>query len=471
MRESYRNIFAYRNRPVQFFDIQYFFPEIKAGFDIVIGNPPFVRQEEIKPLKPVLKSQNYECFNGVADLYVYFFERGIQLLKPEGLLCFICSNKYFRSGYGEGLRKYLAGRTHVRQLIDFGDADIFTSIAYPSILLAQKTDKVAADSSTLALTWQLDPEKTIEDFPAVFAEKAFHLPQSELKPDGWRIEGGVVRRLLEKLRAAGKPLGQYCNGQFYYGIKTGLNEAFVVDQAIRDRLITEHKSSAEILKPFIRGRDVKRWNVQYGGQYLIKIESSENCQHSWSGLADKKAEVMFSDQYPAVYAHLKDMRKSLIDRGDQGKFWWELRSCAYWKEFEQPKIIYQEIATYQAFAWDAEGFYLNNKCFLIPCSEKYLLGILNSSVCWWVLGNVASKLQGGAFAMQMPYVSQIPIPAATARQRAELESLVEQILPLASKDTPASKSKIESLEQEINTRVYRLYDLTPDEIGVVERQK
>ena len=448
MWESYRNIFAYRNRPVQFFDIQYFFPEIKTGFDIVIGNPPFVRQEEIKPLKPVLKSQNYECFNGVADLYVYFFERGIQLLKPDGLLCFICSNKYFRSGYGEGLRKYLANRTHVRQLIDFGDADIFTSIAYPSILLAQKTDKVGADSETLALTWQPDHEKTIEDFPAVFAEKAFQLPQAELKPDGWRIEGGVVRRLLEKLRAAGKPLGQYCNGQFYYGIKTGLNEAFVVDQATRDRLIAEHKSSAEILKPFLRGRDVKRWNVQFGEQYLIKIESSENFKYPWSEFADKKAEAIFSEQCPAIYAHLKDMRKALIDRGDQGKFWWELRSCAYWKEFEQPKIIYPDIYEHQSFAWDTKGYFSVNTTYFIPTDQQWLVAILNSNVVEWFYGNISNRIRGGYLRAFSESMSQIPIPAATTRQRAELESLVEKILPLASKDTPESKTKIESLYSE-----------------------
>ncbi len=457
MWESYRNIFAYRSRPVQFFDIQYFFPEIKTGFDIVIGNPPFVRQEEIKPLKPVLKSQNYECFNGVADLYVYFFERGIQLLKPDGLLCFICSNKYFRSGYGEGLRRYLVERTHLRQLIDFGDADIFTSIAYPSILLAQKTEKPVADSATLALTWQPDADKTIEDFPAVFAEKAFQLPQSELKPNGWRIEGGIVRDLLEKLRAAGKPLGQYCNDRFYYGIKTGLNEAFVVDQTTRDRLIAEHKSSAEILKPFLRGRDVKRWKA--------------DSQNLWLIFTRRGIEIK---QYPAILNYLKPFKKSLMPGVLGGRKlgsyeWYEIQdNIAYWHEFKQPKIIYQEIATYQSFAWDEAGFFVNNKCFLIPGSEKYLLGILNSSVCWWVLGNIASKLQGGAFAMQMPYVSQIPIPAATARQRTELESLVDQVLALASKDKPEAKSKIEALEQEINARVYRLYDLTPGEIKVIE---
>jgi len=457
MWESYRNIFAYRSRPVQFFDIQYFFPEIKAGFDIVIGNPPFVRQEEIKPLKPVLKAQNYECFDGVADLYVYFFERGIQLLKPEGHLCFICSNKYFRSGYGEELRKYLAGRTHVRQLIDFGDADIFTSIAYPSILLAQKTDKVGADSATLALSWQPDPEKTIEDFPAVFAEKAFSLPQAELKPDGWRIEGGVVRSLLEKLRAAGKPLGQYCNDRFYRGVLTGLNEAFIVDQATRDRLVAEHKTSAEILKPFLRGRDVKRWKT--------------NSQNLWLIFTRRGIDIK---RYPAILEHLKPFKKSLMPGGPDGRKpgsyeWYEIQdNVAYWQEFEQPKIIYPDIYEHQSFAWDTKGYFSVNTTYFIPTYQEWLVALLNSNVVEWFYGNISNRIRGGYLRAFSESMSQIPIPAATARQRAELESLVEQILPLASNDTSESKSKIESLEQKINDRVYRLYALTQEEIKVVE---
>ncbi|MCX6635638.1 MAG: Eco57I restriction-modification methylase domain-containing protein, partial [Acidobacteria bacterium] len=410
-------------------------------FDIAIGNPPYVRQEELKnvtvtgsdgkprPLKEALKDQ-YECYTGTADLYVYFFERSLQLLRTGGVLSFITSNKYFRAGYGERLRAYLAYATTPRVILDFGDAPVFTSIAYPAILVTQKTRHIKKGQLPAAagptgilhpsnlppeewrsrvLTWS--PGPALNDFPEIFDQQASALAQRDLKPDGWRLESPVKLRLLERLRTAGTPLGEYVQGRFYRGVLTGLNEAFVVDRAVRDRLIAEHPSSEKVLKPFLRGRDVKRWRVAFADQYLIKIESSENKTHPWSGQSEKEAEKIFAKIYPAIHAFFDSQRKALIKRYDQGKYFWELRSCDYWQEFKQPKILYQEIATYQAFAWDDSGAYTNNKTFLIPEAAKILLALLNSSVCWWFLGQTASKLQGGAYAMQSPYVSAIPVPS------------------------------------------------------------
>jgi adenine-specific DNA-methyltransferase len=261
-------------KSLNFFQWQLHFHDVfqeKGGFDIVIGNPPYVRQEEIKELKPTLQLE-YECYAGTADLFVYFYERAFQLLRSGGSLAYITSNKYMRSGYGEKLRQFLSSQGTIQHLIDFGDTPVFEAIAYPSIILATKS--LPKDHSIKALTW--DAEKSIDSLSAEFRSSGFTIEQKELTADGWRLESPVTLRLMEKLRAAGQPLGEYVNGRFYYGIKTGFNEAFVVDRVTRDRLIAEHPSSAKVLKPFLRGRDVKRWRTDFADQYLIKIESSEN---------------------------------------------------------------------------------------------------------------------------------------------------------------------------------------------------
>ncbi|RME56836.1 MAG: hypothetical protein D6795_00620, partial [Deltaproteobacteria bacterium] len=279
-------------RAASFFDPAWMFGLLSPGndgvFDIVIGNPPYVRQEQLKhltvtdsrgetrPLKQVLR-ELYACYTGTADLYVYFFERAIRLLRTGGTLAFITSNKYMRAAYGAKLRAYLAYTTALRIILDFGDADVFTSIAYPAIVVAEKTRHVERvqfpSASTLErhlgsapnvlriLAW--NPAAGVTDFPAIFETQAHELPQRDLRTDGWRLERPAVLRLLERLRRTGTPLGEYVGGRFYYGIKTGFNQAFIVDRPTRDRLIAEDPASAELLKPFLRGRDVKRWRYTF----------------------------------------------------------------------------------------------------------------------------------------------------------------------------------------------------------------
>jgi len=289
-----------QNTHAEFFDPEWMFSldaRDFSGFDIVIGNPPYVRQEQIKELKPHLK-QHYECYTGTADLYVYFYERGVQLLKSGGVFSFITSNKWFRSGYGEKLRGWLKKSTHVRRLIDFGDAEIFDAIAYPCIVILSK-GAPGGDAAFRGLNW--NPEWKVDDVRAHLAGDTFVMAQTDLAPEAWRIEGGTKLKLLGRIKATGVPLGEYVEGRFYYGIKTGLNEAFVVGREQRDELIAAHSSSAKVLKPYLRGRDVKRWRVEFDERYLVRIESSENVQHPWSGKSDTQAEKIFAQTYPAIW--------------------------------------------------------------------------------------------------------------------------------------------------------------------------
>ena len=432
-----------------------------AGFDIVVGNPPYVRHEKIKELKPLLKDR-FECFEGTADLFVYFYERAVTLLRLGGALAFITSNKYYRAGYGGKLRGFLARELTLHRLIDFGDAPVFDAIAYASILVGSKTPP-AKDSAAIAYTWE--PAMPLDRISEVVAERGLRIAQSELTPNGWRLESPAVLRLLAKLRANGTPLGEYVGGRFYRGILTGLNEAFVVDRVTRDRLIAEHASSAEILKPFLRGRDVKRWSTEFAEQYLIKIESSANVTHPWSGKDEQEAARIFAKAFPAIHRWLGTFQDGLKKRDDQGAYFWELRSCVYWQEFSAAKLIYPNICKRNEFAWDESGMLTNQKAFIIPCGSKFLLSVLNSSVMLWLFSKVLTRLQNEFYEPSAIYMETIPIPAATPGEQAALSALVDRIL--AAKRT-GDEATVAGLEAEIDTHVFRLYGLTPEEIQLVQ---
>ncbi len=451
------------DKPAEWFDSEWMFG-VQDGFDIVIANPPYVRQEEIKKQKPAL--QGYECYSGTADLYVYFYERGFQLLRDGGVLSFISSNKYFRAGYGEKLREYLAAKGRVLQLIDFGDVPVFEAIAYPSIILVQRLARGAAldGHKIAAVNWE--PNMSISEFPGILASKTIHVPQIALRAKGWSFEAENARKLMDKLRAAGKPLGEYVENRFYYGIKTGFNEAFVVDRETRDRLIAEDASSAKALKPYLRGKDVKRWQINFADQFLIKIESSENKQHPWSGKAEKEAEKCFAQTYPAIYKHFKNYQEPLKNRDDQGNYFWELRSCAYWKEFEEPKIVFPDIAQRTEFAWDDGKHYLVNTAYILPTKERWLMALLNSMTIFWFYGRVSNTIQGGFVRFIRQYVETIPVPTASISEKNALQGLVERIVKAKQSD---SKADVSHLEHEINERVYHLYGLNKDEIQIIEQ--
>jgi adenine-specific DNA-methyltransferase len=432
-----------QNATASFFDPQWMFG-IRENFDIVIGNPPYVRQEQIKELKPTLKAQ-YDCYTGVADLYVYFYERALQLLEPGGILTYISSNKYFRANYGEKLRNLLSQRTRIHTLIDFGDASVFTAIAYPSIIITQKD---SPSSNTIdALNW--NPDRPLVDFLDVIRTEPFELTQSYLGKEGWQLESPVVFNVLEKLRAAGTPLGEYVNGRFYRGILTGFNEAFVVDQATRDRLIAEHPSSAEVLKPFVRGRDVKRWRVDHQNLWVIFTRR---------GIKIK--------EYPAIYEYLKPFKERLTPGIPGGRKagsyeWYEIQdNIAYWQEFERSKIIYPDIYAHQSFSIDTQGLFSGNTCYFIPTDEHWMCGLLNSSIIEWFYSNISNSVRGGYLRAFSDYMKQIPIPHASEQEKGAIAALVQKCLD-------AKGQGVAHCEAEIDDRVAHLYGLTPNDLKII----
>jgi hypothetical protein len=210
----------------------------------------------------------------------------------------------------------------------------------------------------------------------------------------------------------------------------------------------------------VRGRDVKRWRVDFADRYLIKIESSENKCHPWSGQADAQAEKTFAKTYPAIHAHFSKLREALIRRCDQGKYFWELRSCIYWQEFEQPKIIYPDIYERQSFTVDTKGFFSGNTCYFIPTKESWLCGLLNSVCVEWFYSNISNSVRGGYLRAFSDYMKQIPIPYASETDKQAISALVQHCLD-------AKGQNVAHWEAEIDDIVARLYGLTAADLTII----
>ncbi|MFA5592709.1 MAG: Eco57I restriction-modification methylase domain-containing protein [Micavibrio sp.] len=438
-----------QNAAAGFFDSEWMF-QLTDGFDIVIGNPPYVRQEEIKHLKDNLK-KHYECYSGTADLYVYFYEQSIKFLKPGGAFAFITSNKWYRAKYGEKLRAWMNSHTQIRRLIDFGDANVFTAIAYPTIVIATRRRKhiirPLKSDQIMALNWTSD--RPVETFASVFEKESFTVSQEELDVSGWQIETPLKKNLLDRIRSLGKPLGKYCNQQVFYGIKTGFNKAFEIDTTIKDRLIAEDKKSQLIIKPFLRGRDIKRWHVESQEKWLIFTRRGINI-----------------DEYPAVLSYLEGFKKELTpkpadwEEKKKGKWpgrksgsykWYEIQdNIAYWQGFEKPKIFVPAIQNGVHYAPDLEGYYGNDKTNIIVSDDwKYLSAVLNSSISWWVSQQTFSSKQGGFYEFKPMYISDLPIPAAKAEHKEIIETIVHALLE--------PRSEVYKFEQLSNAFVYELF--------------
>lgn len=444
------------------FEWRFEFPEVLdakgnfMGFDAVIGNPPYIRQEELGESKKLLKVAFPKTYAGTADLYVMFVEQGLRLLRTNGRFVYIIPNKWLRAGYGENLRKWLKTLA-IEQIADFGDLPVFDeATTYPSILSVQNAPTTGHFRSV-----QVDTLTYTDGLTAFIDAAAFDVQMDTLQDEGWQLTNTGVQQLMTKLRAAGKPLGEYVNGKIYRGILTGLNEAFVIDAATKERLIAEDLRSAEVIKPFLAGRDVKRYQTPKVDKYLVLLEK---------GVTNEKrkgvdAEIWLKTTYPAIHSWLKPFEEKAKIRADKGEYWWELRACDYYPEFGKHLTMYQEICTYQSFGWSNGGLFCNNKIFIVPEVDTFLLALLNTKVVWFFLNQVASKLQGGALAMQSPYVKAIPVPPINTVMKQLVERLANQILTAKATDPAADTS---ALEAEIDRIIYALYGLTEAEIAIVE---
>ncbi|MEX2336525.1 MAG: Eco57I restriction-modification methylase domain-containing protein [Fulvivirga sp.] len=456
--EEIKNNRIYENA----FEWRFEFPEVLddegnfKGFDVVIGNPPYIRQEAFSAAKPYLQ-QHYQTYAGTADLFVYFVEKGMQVLKKEGNFIFILPNKWMRAGYGKPLRSWI-GQYAINAIVDFGDLPVFEeATTYPCIWHMQKLSP--AEPSFLAAT--IDTLSFEEGLKEYVERKKFKVNQRLLSPEGWTLVDDSVQHLMAKIKSAGKPLGEYVENKIYRGVLTGLNEAFVIDQETRVKLIAEDPKSAEIIKPFLGGRDIKRYRQPESDKFLIFTRRGIDIK-----------------EYPGVLKHLENYRERLAPKpkGHQGTWngrkqgtykWYEIQDAVdYYNEFEKVKITWPETSLDNQFALVDSDFYLNKTTFFIPINDPFLLGILNSSLARFYFDAIVSKMRGGYFSMSKAYVETIPIKEDD-RYKDCITTKVNEILAIR-KDN--SKGDISTLEKEIDRLVCELYGLSEEEIGVIAKK-
>jgi hypothetical protein len=298
---------------------------IQGGFDVVVGNPPYVRQEMLGELKDYFQ-QSYKVFNGTADLYVYFIERGISFLHRDGYFSYIVANKWMRTNYAEPLRKWLKEQ-NIEEIVDFGDLPVFQeATTYPCII------RVCNSSPKSSFNVTKVENLKFADLSKYVSLSSYSVNRFGLEDKGWSLSDELTQNLLNQLKNKGITLENYVNKKVFYGIKTGLNEAFVIDEDIRKGLIKKDKNSEELIKPFLIGRDVKRYGIPKSGIYLILIprgwtrEKSNGTRDPWG---------WFQKNYPAIATHLLEFAGKAEKRYDKGDYWWELRACDYYDEFEK----------------------------------------------------------------------------------------------------------------------------------------
>lgn len=450
------------DKPLNFFDWKLDFPEImnpllkengglnEAGFDIVIGNPPYVRQEQISTDLKAALEKYFSSYNGRADLYVYFYELAINLTRKFGQVIIISSNKFFRAKYGESLRNNLYSSLTINQIIDFGELPVFqTASTFPMIFSAKK-ENGNYDSIQFTQVESLDYpypniKKLVEQFSII-------IPSNSLKNTTWIFVKNKNAEILEKLKTSSVLLKTNPNYPIYSGIKTGFNDAFWIDGLTRNQLIKEDPNSKYIIKRLCRGDDIRKWHIRKNNLFIIYTHSGINIAH-----------------YPAIKSYLNQYKKRLENRA-ASQPWWQLQQAQYRNGiWEKPKIVYPDICKESRFTFDEKGIYSDMKGFIIPSSDLVLLGILNSNLIWWFLKQTAAVLgdpnAGGRLQLKRQYVENIPICKVPEKNRKEIKSWVEKCLSSKEEDNDALTEKI---EQKINLIVYKLYNLTYAEVKLID---
>jgi Eco57I restriction-modification methylase len=412
-------------------DWQKVFPEVfeQGGFDVVVGNPPYVRQELLGDVKPYLQSA-YKAFHGMADLYVYFYELGLRVLKPGGLLSFIVTNKWMKSGYGEPLRRLFAESAWVESVVDFGhakqifeDADVF-----PSIIVARKPTRGVRPRTARLCTIPRD-QLRIDDLTRQIEGEGVELSLDQLGVGTWQLESADVTKLMAKIGRTGTPLSEFAAAEPFRGILTGLNQAFLIDDPTKDALIRSDQKCEPLLRRDLRGQDFDRWSFDWAGYWLICIPSSDNENWPWSQSGDD-AERVFDTTYPSLSAHFKPFREALLKRQDKGRFWWELRSCAYWAQFDRPKIMYPEITWRAQWGLDRNKTVCNNTGYFLGSDDLWILAVANAPVTWWYSWRAAIHGKDEALRFIKDYVLSLPIPKPSKEQREAAETAVTRLMAI-----------------------------------------
>ena len=406
------------------------------GFDIVIGNPPYIQlQKDGGKLAKMYENQGYQTFARTGDIYSLFYEKGYQILKPKGILVYITSNKWMRAGYGETTRSFFAGKTNPLQLIDFAGIKVFESAAVDAnILIFAKENNTFSTRACIVKDKEL---KKLSDYIKQNGVESCRFDSSE----SWVILSEIEQRIKTKIEAVGTPLKDW-DIQINYGIKTGFNEAFIINGEKRAELIAQDPKNAEIIRPILRGRDIKRYGYEFADLYLINTHN---------GVKEKGIKRINIEDYPAVKAHLDLFYPQLEKRADQGDTPYNLRNCAYIEDFYKQKIAWNRIASEKQFSLiDADIFIQDSMHFFTGKHLNFLTAVLNSRLYKILMHMIVGQAAGGN-AGNSDNVKQLKVVVPN-------QFLEDKIIQLLK----------EKKYKEIDKLIYELYKLTEEEISFIE---
>ncbi|HEH6110025.1 TPA: Eco57I restriction-modification methylase domain-containing protein [Campylobacter jejuni] len=471
LKKEYDNIFNLEsNHP---FEWRFEFPEILdddgnfKGFDLIIGNPPYIRQEELKELKPHL-AKNYKVYKGTSDIYTYFYELGFNVLKDRGgVLSYITSNKYTRAGYGEALREFLLKNVKFLEYTDLNGIKVFDSATVDTSILCFEKSK-SKDNKFKYLALSNEILKTCAYDIGLYKDFA-EFSQNSLSKESFTFSDENTSALKAKIERIGTPLKEWYGLNIYRGILTGYNEAFIITTEKRNEILANCKDEAEkertakLIRKMLRGRDIKRYSYEWAGLWVIGTFPS------------LKIDI---EQYPALKQYLSQFLPRIEQSGEKGcrkktsNKWFETQdNIAYYEEFEKEKIVYPETTQGAYFVYDNKGIFLEKTAFFIVCENlKYLLGLLSSNLITYYYKNFSQgcKLGTKGYQYNKHALENLPIPKINSKNQKlanELVNLVDEILKAKEQDKNANTQE---LENKINSLVYKLYNLTEEEIKIIE---
>ena len=476
LKKEYDNIFNLEsNHP---FEWRFEFPEILdddgnfKGFDLIIGNPPYIRQEEIKELKNTL-SKNYKVYKGTADIYTYFYELGFNVLKENGILSFITSNKYTRAGYGEALREFLLKNTCILKYIDLNGIKVFDSATVDTSILSFEKIKIKENTfKYLSLNNELLKNY---DFEISAIKEFLNISQNSLSKESFTFSDENTSALKAKIERIGTPLKEWYGLNIYRGILTGYNEAFIITTEKRNEILANCKDEAEkertakLIRKMLRGRDIKRYSYEWAGLWVI------NTHNGYKSKNGEKIKAINIEHYPSLKKHFDEFYPQLEKRADKGLTPYNLRNCAYIEEFEMEKIVYSEIVRKPQFYLDTKlNFYAEATSFILTGENlKYLIAFLNNDFVAFIFKTfyAGGNLGENGFRYKKAFLEKLPIPKINSKNEKladELINLVDEILKAKEQDKNANTQE---LENQINSLVYKLYNLTEDEIKIIENKE
>jgi hypothetical protein len=464
------------------FDYERAFPQVfkvkGGGFDAVIGNPPYVRQESLKASKDYFE-KNFKSFASTADLFIYFIERGVKLLGNDGRYSVIVSSSVLRSTYGEPLREWLRSNYSIDAVTDFGGLAVFADAKDTYVCIPEISRRKSEGAVSISKVTEL-PESSARTFAVA---DAYPVPIEQFTTTAWAVERVEHRALLTRLLKLGVPLGKFVEEKFFRGLLTGLNDAFVIDAETASE-IGKHAVSRSLLHPFVGGEDIREYHVEDADKWMIVIPDG------WTRLTAEKTDLdedaayrFFAKTVPSIAEHLKPFRAGLEKRQDQGQFWWELRPCDYYSYFETPKIIFPDICKNPRFFYDDSGLYLTNTAYCLGTGDKRLLAFLGSRLFWFLIAGISIPfgMRAGKYRYRLiyQYMEHIPVRLGEAgmkaiedRMSASADTMLSLHKRLAGEKLPQKREQIEreitATDRQIDQLVYQLYGLTEDEIRIVE---